>query len=89
MITDIPKYQVFFDPILQTLQNQDNYLHLSEISDAIGDKLQLSHQQLSQYLPSGRQTVFENKLQWAISYLENAMFIDCDGQSAYRINPSA
>jgi len=36
-------------------------------------------------LPSGRQTIFENKLQWALSYLEQGRLIESDGAKSYRV----
>jgi len=89
MTADIPDYQAFFEPILKTLQYVDEFVHLDEISEEVSAALNLSTYQLNVSLPSGRQTVFENHLQWALSYLKQAHLIDCDGAQAYRITQSA
>ncbi len=89
MAADIPDYQDFFDPILKTLQFEEGFVYIDEINECVSELLKISSYQLNVSLPSGRQTVFENHLQWALSYLVQAHLIDTDGASAYRITQAA
>lgn len=89
MRADIPDYQAFFEPILKMLQQENGFVNIDEISEFVSEGLRLSNYQLNISLPSGRQTVFENQLQWALSYLEQANLINNNGAQAYCMTETA
>lgn len=84
----VPKkldYNQLLEPALALLRSTDSYVYIDEISEALIDSLDFPTYELQQLLPSGRQTIFENQLQWALSYLEQDKLIESDGANAYRI----
>ncbi len=78
-------YRQLFVPALELLKSTDSYVYIDEIGEALFDSLEFPGEELQQLLPSGRQTVFENQLQWVLSYLEQDRLIETDGANAYRI----
>lgn len=78
-------YHQLLEPALALLRNTDSYIYIDEISETLIDSLDFPTSQLQQLLPSGRQTIFENQLQWALSYLEQDRLIESDGANAYRV----
>jgi restriction system protein len=66
----IPDYQSLMRPVLETASGGE-----VKISDAVGllaEKVGLSSAERAQLLPSGKQTVFANRVHWAKTYLKQA-----------------
>ena len=78
-------YQRLLEPVLEVLASIDKYFHIDEITEALIGLLDFAAIEHRQILPSGRQTVFENQLKWALSYLEQDRLIETDGAQHYRI----
>ncbi len=78
-------YRQLIEPALELFRRTDNYTYIDEVSEALIDSLGMPASELQQLLPSGRQTVFDSQLQWALSYLEQDRLIESDGANAYRI----
>ena len=78
-------YHELIEPTLALLSKTDNYIYKDEISESLVDSLDCGVENLQEMLPSGRQTVFDSQLQWALSYLEQDRLIESDGASAFRI----
>ena len=78
-------YCRLIEPSLALLSSTDSYVYEDEIAEALIDSLNFSTQELERMLPSGRQTIFENQLQWVLSYLEQARLIESDGAKSYRV----
>lgn len=85
MAGDKADYRRLIGPILGILKHTDTFVYVDEINEALVEHLGMTVADLEQMLPSGRQTVFENQLQWALSYLEQDFFIESDGANAFRI----
>jgi len=81
-------YRRLIKPVLNVLKANDDYHHIDEVSETLVDLLGISAQEYSQKLPSGRQTVFQNDLLWALSYLEQDRLIETDNKNKYRITNS-
>ena len=63
----IPKYNVLYVPVLTALR--DGQVHtLKDMRASVANMLQLSEDELTERLPCGRQTVFENRIGWARTY---------------------
>ena len=60
-------------PVLQAAAKGD--VRLGDVEQQLGDKLVLSKEDRAQLLPSGRQRVFYNRIQWAKTYLTKAGLI--------------
>src|SRR5258708_4797512 len=58
---------------------------LSEIREQLSSRLQLSELDLAERLASGTQTVFWNRVAWAVQYLKAAGAIEPVRRAVYRI----
>ncbi len=66
----IPDYQSLMLPVLQAAAKGE--VRLGDVEQQLADKLGLSPEDRQQLLPSGRQRVFYNRVQWAKTYLTKA-----------------
>ncbi len=82
----IPDFQSVMLPLLrhyadgQPRTNQDTYT-------AMADFFSLSEEEQSQLLPSGRQSIFANRVAWAKSYLKQAGLLESPKRGTYKITP--
>jgi restriction system protein len=83
----IPNYQECMLPLLQLLGDQ-NIHTLRECIDILSKKLQLSEDEKSELLPSGKQTIIANRTSWAKFYLEKAGLVENVSRGKYRITPN-
>lgn len=71
----IPKYNELFGAFLRALQ--DGEVHtLQEVKTHVAKEKQLTETDLAEMLPSGKQSMFSNRLSWARAYLKKAGLID-------------
>jgi restriction system protein len=69
----IPDFQSLMLPVLKEAAIGE--VRISEVVAVLGSKLALSEVELSELLPSGKQTTFANRVNWAKSYLGKAGLI--------------
>lgn len=67
----VPKYHELMKPMLTAVQDGRVYT-IKEVGDILAQKLHLSDADLVERLPSGRSTVFKNRVGWAKNYLKKA-----------------
>lgn len=67
----IPDFQSVMRPVLFTVQNGIS-LSLKELCERVADQFQLSEEERKERLPSGQQTVINNRVGWARTYLNKA-----------------
>ena len=67
----VPKYYEMMKPVL-TAYGDGNEHNIKEIRSRIAEHFRLSEDELAELLPSGRQTVFANRVGWAVTYLLKA-----------------
>lgn len=79
----IPKYYEFHKPFLEFLK--DGQKTLKELKQYVSTYFRLSEQELAELLPSGRQTVFVNRISWARTYLKKAGLIDSPARATFII----
>ena len=70
----IPDFQSLMLPVLRA--SADGEVKISDVVGLLGTQLKLSEAELSELLPSGKQTTFANRANWAKSYLGKAGLID-------------
>jgi restriction system protein len=70
MIMAIPDYQELMLPVLREAAAGE--VKISDVVSVLGKKLGLTEEELSELLPSGTQTRFANRVNWAKSYLGKA-----------------
>ncbi|GAB4324884.1 MAG: restriction endonuclease [Candidatus Sumerlaeia bacterium] len=80
----IPDYQAFMLPTLQLLKD-GRQRTIRWCSDALADRFNLTKEERSRLLPSGRQTVLDNRVGWARSYLKHAGLLESPGRGLVRI----
>lgn len=69
----IPDFQSLMLPVLK--ESAAGEVRISDVVAVLGKKLALSEAELSELLPSGKQTTFANRVNWAKSYLGKAGLI--------------
>lgn len=67
----IPDFQSIMRPVLNAVAD-GTALGLSALRERIADEFQLSEEERHERLPSGRQTVINNRVGWARTYLNKA-----------------
>lgn len=70
----IPDYQTLMGPILECAKEGE--ISVRDAVEILADKLQLTDEDKSQLLPSGKQTVFSNRAHWAKTYLIKAGLLE-------------
>ena len=80
----VPKFFEFFEAFLKSLK--DGELHTAkEVRAKVAEDMHLSDADLTELLPSGRQTTFGNRVNWARTYLNKAGLIETPVRGRYRI----
>ncbi len=67
----IPDFQSVMRPVLATVQNGAS-LSLNELRERVANHFQLTEDERKERLPSGHQTVINNRVGWARTYLNKA-----------------
>ncbi len=80
----VPKFFELFEGFLRAIG--DGALHTAkEVRQILASDMQLSEKDLSEMLPSGRQSTFDNRVGWAKFYLDKAGLIEIPSRGKYRI----
>ncbi len=92
----IPDYQSLMLPVLKTSAHGE--VRIGAVVESLADELRLTEDERTQLLPSGKQTVFSNRVHWAKSYLSKAQLVELTrrghfittslGQSVLQQNPA-
>ena len=94
----IPDYQSCMLPLLRYAADGAEH-QLKEAVEALAKEFNLTEEEKSEYLPSGQQTVFQNRVAWARTYMKKAgllssprrgfLLITERGRSVLREKPTA
>jgi len=76
----VPKYHEFMLPMLKELK-EGSSKSMQEIRDSLADHFNLSEKELKELLPSGNQSIFDNRVGWARTYLKKAGLVDSPKRS--------
>ena len=71
----VPKYDELMKPLLVAIQDGAAY-KIKDIYNILEKRLNLTEDDLAEMLPSGRQTVFKNRVGWAKAYLLKAGLLE-------------
>jgi restriction system protein len=82
----IPDYQSLMLPVLSA-SALGGETRIGDIVDRLAEKLALSPEERSELLPSGKQTVFANRVHWAKTYLAKAGLIESTRRGYSKITP--
>lgn len=80
----VPEFEKFLPIFLDVIQ--DGGLYSSrEVRDLIIKKMEISEEDLSEMVPSGKQSRFNNRMNWARTYLDKAGLVETPSRGKYRI----
>jgi restriction system protein len=82
----IPDFQSVMRPVLATVQNGAP-LPLNEVRERVADQFQLNEDERKELLPSGNQTVINNRVGWARTYLNKAGLLCIPAKGMVQITP--
>ncbi len=80
----IPDYQSIMLPLLRFAGDGREH-SLRETIEALADEFKLTEGERSKLLPSGQQTIFDNRVGWARTYLKKAGMLETTRRGYYRI----
>lgn len=80
----IPDFQSLMLPVLKA--SADGEVKISDVVTSLGSSLGLSDEELSELLPSGKQTTFANRVNWAKSYLGKAGLVTLTRRGYFQIS---
>jgi len=80
----VPDFQSIMLPLLEALQNGEE-VAVRDLTALLADRFMLTPEDRQQMLPSGEQTVFNNRVGWAKTHLKNAGLIDNPTRGRVRI----
>jgi restriction system protein len=83
----IPDFQTIMLPLLKFISDGKSY-HSHDIFIHLSKEFNLSEEELNEYVPSGQQKIFVNRISWAKSYLKMAKFIETIKKSELKITES-
>ncbi|MCX7853973.1 MAG: restriction endonuclease, partial [Caldilineales bacterium] len=80
----IPDFQTIMLPLLHCFRDGQEH-SIQELLDKLAEKFSLTEEEKNALLPSGKQTVFYNRVGWARTYLTKAGLLEMSRRSYYRI----
>ena len=80
----VPKYNEMYQELLEVLSDGYSY-KIGEIRAQIARRLNLSDTDLKEMIPSGKQPLFNNRINWTCTYLKQAHLIENVSRGIYRI----
>jgi restriction system protein len=80
----VPDFQSFFKPLLELAGDGEEH-SVREAREVIASRMNLSEADLSELLPSGTQTKFDNRVAWAKSYFVQAKVLESTRRGYFRI----
>ena len=81
----VPKYDELMKPLLAAVKDGEVY-KIKDVTAVLAQQLNLSAEDLAEMLPSGRQTVFKNRVGWAKTYLKKAGLLDSPASASDPVN---
>ncbi len=80
----VPDFQTIMLPLIQMMSDGQEY-SLTQMIDYLGKKFNLSEKDITERIPSGRQTKFYNRVAWATTHLKKAIVIENTKRGVFRI----
>ena len=81
----IPDYQSLMLPVL--VASAKGEVRIRSVVEELADQLRLSPEERSELLPSGKKTVFSNRVHWAKLGLSKAHLVEITRRGYFRITP--
>ena len=80
----IPKYDEMYRECLDVLSDEKEH-KVGELRDSLAVIFHISEEERKQMLPSGKQPMFNNRVNWTCTYLKRAGLIETTKRGVYRI----
>ena len=80
----IPEFQSFFHPFLNLTKDGQEH-SLQEVRDHLTNFFNLTEDEKTEKVPSGRQTKFDNRIYWTKSYFVKAKLLESSKRAHFRI----
>lgn len=80
----VPGFQSWFLPLLRMIADGADHT-MADLSDHLASDLQLSADDRAELLKSGVQTVYQNRIGWARTYLKKASLLESPARGVVRI----
>ena len=80
----VPDFQTLMLPALKALATGEE-IRIAEVRKRVAAAVGLTAEDIQELLPSGRQTVFSNRLAWAVSYMTRAGLVERVRRGVYRV----
>lgn len=80
----VPGFEKFLPVFLDVIQDGNLY-SAREVKELIAKKMQISEEDLLEMVPSGKQSKFYNRINWARTYLDKAGLVETPLRGRYRI----
>lgn len=80
----IPDYQTVMLPLLRILSNKEEH-QFRNLIEELAAKFNLTEEERKELLPSGQQSIFDNRVGWARTYLKKAGVIDSPRRGVSKI----
>jgi restriction system protein len=81
----IPDYQSLMLPVLSA--SLDGEIRFGDLVERLAEKLALTPEERAELLPSGKQTIFNNRVHWAKTYLSKAGLLESTRRGYFKITP--
>ncbi len=79
----IPDFQTLMLPVLRSSAMGE--VRISDVVQSLADQFELTEEERSELLPSGKQTTFANRVHWAKSYLGKAGLVELTRRGHFHI----
>ena len=79
----IPDYQTLMRPVLECASSGE--ARISNVIEQLADKFSITAEERAAVLPSGKQTRFANRVNWAKSYLKQGGLVEITGRGRFSI----
>jgi restriction system protein len=79
----IPDYQSLMLPVLAASSNDE--VRIGAVVDHLAEQLGLTPEERAELLPSGKQTIFSNRVHWAKTYLGKAGLIESTRRGHFKL----
>lgn len=80
----LPTFDRLMLPLLQFAADGEEH-HISQAVEALAEYMNLAPEQLQERLPSGTRRRFDDRVQWAKTYLKKALLIQSTGRGVFKI----
>lgn len=80
----IPDYQTLMLPVLQFAADRDEH-SVRDAIEVLARQFGLTEAERAHLLPSGQQATFDNRVNWAVSYLKKALLLEATRRAHFRI----